>query len=60
MCDQNEMRGRLLTVAELAEFLRISPRAAYRLARRVPHFRVGRGVRLRLDEALEALREDQR
>jgi len=49
---------KLLTVRELAAVLHVSERAAYRVAGRVPHYKVGRQLRFRLDEVLDALHEE--
>ena len=52
-----ELRGGLLTVRDLARILNVSERESYRIAERVPHYRVGRMLRFDLDEVLGALRE---
>ena len=46
------MAGRLLTAHELAERWQVTPHHVYALAREgdVPHVRLGRYVRFRLDE----------
>ena len=51
----------ILTVAEAAEFLQISPNKLYELIRRgkLPHFRVGRGIRIFKDELIAFLRRLQ-
>jgi len=50
----------LITVEDLARHLGISTMSVYRLveAGRLPHYRAGRQIRFRLEEALEALREE--
>lgn len=53
MCD-----GRFLTVAEMAQVLRTSPRELYRLIQRgdVPALRIGRQLRLMPAEVIAAVR----
>jgi excisionase family DNA binding protein len=46
-----------LTARQLAEVLQVTPRTVYSLARqgRIPHLRVGRSLRFRLEQVEEAL-----
>ena len=51
----------VLTVAEAAQWLQISKNTVYELIRRgkLPHFRVGRGIRIFKDELIAFLRRLQ-
>ena len=53
------MNDRLLTVRELAEYLRVNPFTVYRwiAKNRIPHLRVGRTLRFRLEDIDEFMRE---
>jgi excisionase family DNA binding protein len=53
------MNDRLLTVRELAEYVRVNPFTVYRWVEqnRIPHLRVGRTVRFRLDDIDKFMRE---
>ena len=53
------MNNRLLTVRELAEYVRVNPFSVYRWVaqKRIPHLRVGRTLRFRLDDIDEFMRE---
>jgi excisionase family DNA binding protein len=53
------MNDRLLTVRELAEYVRVNPFTVYRWVaqNRIPHLRVGRTVRFRLEDIDEFMRE---
>jgi excisionase family DNA binding protein len=53
------MEDRLLTIRELAEYLRVNPFTVYRWVaqKRIPHLRVGRTLRFRLDDINEFMRE---
>jgi excisionase family DNA binding protein len=53
------MGDRLLTVRELAEYVRVNPFTVYRWVEqnRIPHLRVGRTLRFRLEEINEFMRE---
>ena len=51
----------VLTVAQAAQWLQISKNTVYELIRRgkLPHFRVGRGIRIFKDELIAFLRRLQ-
>jgi len=53
------MNDRLLTVRELAEYLRVNPFSVYRwiAKNRVPHLRVNRSIRFRLEDVERSMRE---
>jgi len=53
------MEDRLLTIRELAEYLRVNPFTVYRWVaqKRIPHLRVGGTLRFRLDDIDEFMRE---
>ena len=53
------MNDRLLTVRELAEYVRVNPFTVYRWVEqnRIPHLRVGRTLRFRLEDIDEFMRE---
>jgi excisionase family DNA binding protein len=53
------MGDRLLTVRELAEYLRVNPFSVYRWVEqnRIPYLRVGRTLRFRLEDIDEFMRE---
>jgi excisionase family DNA binding protein len=53
------MYDRLLTVRELAEYVRVNPFTVYRWVEqnRIPHLRVGRTLRFRLQDIDEFMRE---
>jgi excisionase family DNA binding protein len=55
------MNKHLLNVVEVAELLRISPRATYRAAERgdLPALRIGRLLRFDAEEVLAALRQSR-
>ena len=52
-----EVPDRLVDVRGLSAILGVSEREAYRIALRVPHFRVGRMLRFDVAEVLAALAE---
>jgi excisionase family DNA binding protein len=53
------MEDRLLTVRELAAYVRVNPFSVYRWVaqKRIPHLRVGRTLRFRLEDIDEFMRE---
>jgi excisionase family DNA binding protein len=53
------MNDRLLTVRELAAYVRVNPFTVYRWVEqnRIPHLRVGRTLRFRLDDINQFMRE---
>ena len=53
------MEDRLLTIREMAEYLRVNPFTVYRWVaqKRIPHLRVGRTLRFRLDDVNNFMRE---
>jgi excisionase family DNA binding protein len=53
------MNDRLLTVRELAAYVRVNPCTVYRWVEqnRIPHLRLGRTLRFRLDDINQFMRE---
>jgi excisionase family DNA binding protein len=59
--DMSAAVDRLLTVQELAEFLRLTPKGVYAMveARRIPFIRVSNRVRFRQSDVLAWLEENR-